>query len=83
LRRCGSKEKRYPLRASKALIVDDLAATEKFLVGAGAVITKQTGNRDGPKSICPHPDGSVLEYVEWSQNFGCASSAESAIINEI
>jgi len=63
----GSKEKRYPLRALQGpLIVDDLAATEKFLVGAGAVITKPNqATVTGRNLFARHPDGSVLEYVEW------------------
>ena len=37
----GPRKSWAPLRGSQGpLIVDDLAATEKFLIGAGAVITK-------------------------------------------
>jgi len=63
----GSKEKLDPLRGSQGpLIVDDLAATEKFLIGAGAVITKPNqANVTGRNLFARHPDGSVLEYVEW------------------
>ena len=63
----GSKEKLDPLRGSQGpLIVDDLAATEKFLVGAGAVITKPNqATVTGRNLFARHPDGSVLEYVEW------------------
>jgi hypothetical protein len=63
----GSQEKLDPLRATQGpLIVDDLAATEKFLVGAGAVITQPNqATVTGRNLFARHPDGSVLEYVEW------------------
>jgi hypothetical protein len=63
----GSEEKLYPLRALQGpLIVDDLAAAEKFLVGIGAVVTKPNlPTVTGRNLFAHHPDGSMMEYVEW------------------
>jgi hypothetical protein len=48
------------------LVVDDLAATENFLVEPGPVITKPNeATVTGRNLFARHPDGSVPEYVEW------------------
>jgi hypothetical protein len=64
------------------LIVDDLAATEKFRVEPGAVITKPNeATVTGRNLFARYPDGSVLEYIEWKPD-GCASSAERVARNQ-
>jgi predicted enzyme related to lactoylglutathione lyase len=63
----GTEEALAPIRNSYGpLIVDDLAQTQALLEQAGAVITYPfTRTPNGAMLYARHPDGNVVEYVEW------------------
>ncbi len=65
----GSDQALAPIRSSLGpIVVDDLAATEQTLLGVGATITlERSKGHTGVFLYAKHPDGSVVEYVEWDE----------------
>jgi predicted enzyme related to lactoylglutathione lyase len=64
---CGPEEALAPLRHGYGpLIVDDLAQTQALLEQAGAVITHPlTPTPTGTMLYARHPDGNLVEYMQW------------------
>ena len=64
----GSDEALAPIRGSFGpWIVTDLDETRQLLVEAGAEITREiTSVPTGRMMYAHHPDGSIVEYVEWT-----------------
>jgi hypothetical protein len=65
----GDEESLAPIRNSHGpVIVDSLAHTQQLLEKAGAVITQPaTAVPTGTMLYAQHPDGTNMEYVEWTQ----------------
>ena len=63
----GSEEAIAPIRGSQGpLIVDDLDELQALLRRRGAtIIEPETAVETGRMIFAKHPDGEVVEYVEW------------------
>lgn len=65
----GSDQALAPIRSSLGpIVVDDLAATEQTLLGMDAPITlERSKGHTGVFLYAKHPDGSIVDYVEWDE----------------
>ena len=64
----GSEEALAPIRGSLGpWIVEDIEAVQRDLLAAGAVIVRELVNvPTGRMLYARHPDGAVVEYVQWT-----------------